>query len=454
MTQKLNIVILMADDHRFGSIGSTLETQVQSPNLDLLIRNGTSFERAYSMGGLTAAVCVPSRACLMTGVNTFEAVCSRQVDDSPGLQTLNPGTLLLPEIFCQAGYDTFGIGKWHNDPFSFNRAFTGGEAIFFGGMGDHFNLPIHDYDVSGAYSTPPSSTAGHHATDVFVESGMQFLRQRDEGKPFLLYISFTAPHDPRTAPNPHADSHSPEEIDITIFPNLYPEHPFDNGDLTVRDELLAPLPRQLADTRRHLSEYYAMISHLDARIGDLLACLTETGLADNTIVLYLSDHGLGLGQHGLMGKQNLYEHSLRIPCVWRGPGIPAGVKSSQLVQHMDILPTLCKLTGIQPHRELTGLPLFSDGLESPNQSRTAALSVYKNLQRCIVEHDLKLIQYYGYSGGKAELAYEQLFQLDVDPFETQNLTFTPSYQSEIIRLRDVLRNKQEEVADPLLGQAC
>ena len=441
-----NIIVLIADDHRFGAIGANLESQVRTPTLDRLMCEGTSFERAYTMGGLTAAVCVPSRACLITGCNTFEAVVSRQVDDYIGLQTLNPGLKLLPEVFRDAGYSTYGIGKWHNDQASFHRAFSGGEAIFFGGMGDHFNLPIHAYDPSGAYTAPAGSTGGRHATDVFVDAALDFLRVQDKATPFFLYLAFTAPHDPRTAPEAYADLYNPEHIDMTGFPNLYPEHPFDCGDLDVRDELLAPLPRQQAGTQRHLADYYALISHMDSRIGDIVDCLTETGQADHTILLYLSDHGLGLGQHGLMGKQNMYEHSVRIPCLWRGPGVPAGRKSSRLVQHMDMLPTLCSLTGIPGPPRVHGQPLFEGSMES----RTAILSVYKNLQRCVMENDLKLIQYFGAQDGRAKLSYEQLFDVQADPFETHNLAFAPAYGGELARLRRALRGLQEECGDPLL----
>ncbi len=445
-----NIVILVADDHRFEAMGSNREFQVRTPTLDRLVREGTSFERAYTMGGLTAAVCIPSRSCLMTGHNTFDAVVSRQTDDITGLQTLSPKLPLLPEIFREAGYNAFGIGKWHNDPASFNRAFNGGDAMFLGGMGDHFNLPLHAYDPGSAYTAPTGSTASRHATDVFVDAALDFLHVQAETTPFLLYLAFTAPHDPRTAPAAYTDRYSPAHMDLTQFPNLYPEHPFDCGDLDVRDELLASRPRQPAETRRHLAEYYAMIAHMDSRIGDILNCLAGTEQADNTIVLYLSDHGLGLGQHGLMGKQNLYEHSLRIPCLWRGPGIPRGRKSSRLVQHRDILPTLCSLAGIQGSSNGDGQPMFTTNGENAGEGRTAILAVYKHLQRCVIEKDLKLIQYFKEREGKAELAYEQLFELKTDPFETNNLAFAPAYGTELVRLREVLCSLQEECRDPLL----
>ncbi len=445
-----NIVILMADDHRFGAIGSNQEFQVHTPAIERLMAEGTSFERAYTMGGLTGAVCVPSRACLMTGADTFQAVRSRQVDDLAGLQALKSELVLLPELFRNSGYSTYGIGKWHNDRPSYARSFTGGTAIFFGGMGDHFHLPIHEFDPTGKFTSSPETTAGRHATDVFTDAALEFLDQRSRGMPFLLYLAFTAPHDPRTAPSSFMEKYNPREIDITGIPNLYSEHPFDNGDLRVRDELLAPLPRQQSETQKHIADYYTMISHMDARIGDILDRLTSTGLTQDTIVLYLSDHGLGLGQHGLMGKQNMYEHSLRIPFVWRGPGIPAGLKSDRLVQHRDVLPTLCELCRIQAPPGTSGQPLFEAGSESPPDDRNSIMAAYKDQQRCVIESDMKLIQYFQLKEGKSELVYEQLFNLDSDPFETRNLAFSPAFKPELSRLREALKSLQQECQDPLL----
>ncbi len=445
-----NIVIMIADDHRFGAIGSKQESQVHTPAIERLMAEGTSFERAYTMGGLTGAVCVPSRACLMTGADTFHAVQGRQVDDLAGLQVLNSELTLLPELFRNLGYNTFGIGKWHNDQPSFARSFTEGQAIFFGGMGDHFDLPIHAFDPSGKYALSPETTAGRHATDVFADAALDFLAQEGNPEPFLLYLAFTAPHDPRTAPSSFVQKQNAKEIDITGIPNLYPEHPFDNGDLSVRDELLAPLPRQHSETLEHMADYYAMISHMDARIGDILDCLTRTGLAQNTIVLYLSDHGLGLGQHGLMGKQNMYEHSLHIPFVWRGPGIPTGLKSDRLVQHRDVLPTLCELCRIQVPPGTSGLSLFEAGSESRPDDRKSIMAVYKDQQRCVIESDLKLIQYFQNKAGKSELVYEQLFSLESDPFETRNLAFSPAFKLDLSRLRETLSALQQECQDPLL----
>lgn len=449
MSPQPNVIVLVADDHRYSSCAATGEPGVHTPALDRLIREGMCFDRAYTQGGLTAAVCVPSRACLMTGVNTFDAVRGRTPDEAPGLQSLNPRLPLLPEVFRANGYHTFATGKWHNDMASFNRCFADGAAIFAGGMGDQFALPLRPYDHTGRYPDSAVVTGDRHATDIFADTALNFLRGYTGAQPFFLYAAFTSPHDPRTPPEAFADMYDPQDPVCTPPPNAYPRHPFPIGDLDVRDELLADFPRTEAALRQHAADYYGMISHMDGRIGHILDCLHELHLADNTLVLYISDHGLALGQHGLMGKQNLYEHSLRIPCILRGPGIPAGVRAGQLVQHMDVFPTLCGLAGIPVPETVEGLSLFegrTGDLQVPSQ---CLLTVYKHYQRSVLSESLKLIQHFAESGQGWALVYEQLFDIQSDPWETRNLAYDQRQQIPLEHLRVAMQALQQACGDPL-----
>ena len=131
------------------------------------------------------------------------------------------------------------------------------------------------------------------------------------------------------------------------LPKSYmPQHPFDNGELRVRDELLAPFPRTEQEMRKHLADYYAITTHLDFHLGRILDELKQQGLLDKTLIVYTSDHGLAVGgMHGLMGKQTLYEHSARVPCVVRAPGIRPGRRDA-LTYTPDLHPTLCELAGV------------------------------------------------------------------------------------------------------------
>lgn len=447
MPDRPNVLVLIADDHRYHSLGATEEEGVRTPVLDGLIAEGACFDRAYAMGGLTGAVCVPSRACFLTGVNAFDAVRSRTVDDAAGLQALHPQWTPLPQAFRDHGYLTYGIGKWHNDMESFNRSFADGAAIFAGGMGDPFALPVRPYDPSGQYPEANARPGPGHATDVFADAALDFLRTYEAERPFFLYVAFTAPHDPRTAPEPFADMYDPGDPALALPPNAYPRHPFAMGDLDIRDERLAAFPRTEAEVRGHVADYYGMISHMDQRIGDILQSLHARGWARNTIVLYLSDHGLALGQHGLMGKQNLYEHSLRIPCVWRGPGIAPGQRSPRLAQHMDAFPTLCQLAGIPLPQGVQGVSLFAAERE---RAQKPLLAAYKYFQRGLIGDRLKLIRHYVETEAGWRLAYEQLFDVLADPFEMHNLAFAPAYQDAKRRLARTLRERQREYADPLL----
>lgn len=449
MMARPNVLVMMADDHRYSSMAQARETDIHTPSLDRLVQEGVCFDRAYTMGGLTGAVCVPSRACLMTGVNTFDSVISRTVDDSAGLQTIRPQLPLLPQVFRDAGYQTFATGKWHNDRGSFQRCFADGASIFFGGMDDHFATPVHPYDPTGFYPDSAVTVSPQHSTDIFANTTIRFLRDYQGAAPFFLYAAFTAPHDPRTPPPEYAALYDAGDDRFALPPNAFPEHPFPAGDLDIRDELLAPFPRVEEETRQHLADYYSMITHLDRRVGDILDTLDTLGLASNTIVLYLSDHGLALGQHGLMGKQNMYDHSLHIPCILRGPGFPAGRRSSRLLQHMDIFPTLCEVADVRPPAGLEGESL-RQGWSQPDAD-SGILSAYKFYQRCVMRANMKLIHHYAEEDGHWMLAYEQLFDLQTDPFEIRNLAYDPRQQTQIRDLRARLRELQERYNDPLLA---
>ena len=334
---------------------------VHTPNLDSLVAGGTSFTHAHIPGGTCGAVCMPSRAMLHTGRSLFHL-------QGEGQQIPADHTL-LGEFLQSAGYECHGIGKWHNGSSSYARSFTSGAEIFFGGMWDHWNVPAHHYDPTGQYASavPYISDAfhsrdvdimqtdhispGRHSTDLFTDSAVAFLENAPADKPFFLNVAFMAPHDPRSMPKKYLDMFDPEKI---ILPkNFVPEHVFDYGIRDVRDEVLVPYPRREAEVRRHIAEYFAMIAHLDDGIGRILKALDNQKLRDNTIIVFAGDNGLALGQHGLFGKQSAYEHSVRVPLIFAGPGIPKGERRHGNCYLFDIFPTLAdllKLDATRRHR--------------------------------------------------------------------------------------------------------
>jgi arylsulfatase A-like enzyme len=400
------------------------------------------------LGGLSGAVCVPARAALHTGCNPFSASVGNALDGYSDLQRLNPQKALMVETFRRAGYHTFGTGKWHNCRDSFARSFASGSHIFFGGMSDHDQVPLHDFDPTGQYADENKYIGDGFSTDLFSGAAIDFLNGYEGDDPFFLYLAFTAPHDPRTPPAEYAALYPAEEI--TLPPNFVDEHAFDNGDLRLRDEVLAAFPRTEREVRQHIADYYGMISHMDAHIGRVLQALEASGRADDTIVVYTADHGLAVGQHGLLGKQNMYEHSVSVPLIVRGAQVPQGQVVEALTITYDIYPTLCQLAAVAVPETVESeslLPLFDD--ESAVVHPTV-YSHYRDIQRMVSDGRWKLIRYYKAKKDGAGVERVQLFDLHNDAWEMKDLA--AARPQEVERLQGELAAWMERVGDPLLEE--
>ena len=453
MANQPNILFLFTDDQRFDTIHALGNPIIRTPNMDRLVERGTAFTHAFIPGGTSGAVCMPSRAMVHTGRTLFHL-------EGAG-EGIPEAHVTLGECFRQAGYQTYGVGKWHNGPAAYARSFGGGDEIFFGGMADHWNVPAYHYDPSGQYAaTCPLIQdpwhgnavterrcdhihAGKHSTDVIAETGIRFIEEYDGGEPFLLYLAFLAPHDPRSMPRQFLAMYDPESMPLPG--NFLGGHPFDNGELHIRDEVLAGFPRTPEEIRRHLAEYYAMMGHLDARIGDVLAALEVRGLLEETIVVLAGDNGLAVGQHGLMGKQSLYEHSVRVPLVFAGPGVPQGVRTDAFAYLLDIFPTLCELTG-------TPAPATADGISlAPamrgGESRDLLYLAYTDKHRGVRDDRWKLIEYV--VNGRHSMT--QLFDLQHDPLERNNLAADPAHREVLARLRREMLRLRDEWDDRATG---
>jgi arylsulfatase A-like enzyme len=433
-TRRPNIVILFADDLRYSTIGC-LGYPVKTPSLDALAARGTIFTRAHIMGGMQGAICIPSRAMLLTGRTLFHL----QKDGQQIPQT----DLFLGQTLAKVGYDSYGVGKWHSAPAAYNRAFAGGSKIFFGGMTDQFKIPVQEYDPTGMYPQDRQTIAEKASSELFADAAIDFLCGRKNEKPFFLYVAFTSPHDPRTAPPEYVRMYPPESIELP--PNFLPQHPFDNGDLKLRDELLAAFPRDPADIRRQIGEYYAMITHLDAQVGRILKALDETGRTNDTIVIFAGDNGLAVGQHGLMGKQNLYEHSVRVPLMMAGPGIPAGQKLNGFCYLLDLYPTICELLHTPAPVNAEGVSLAPMIADPKVKARESIFYAYRNLMRGICDGRYKLIEY---TVGKEW--HTQLFDLQTDPWEMNNLADNTNFKSHRERLAELLKAARIQYDDPTL----
>lgn len=448
-----NLVVLFADDHRYGSVGLHGNPDVSTPHLDALGRRGTIFDRAHCQGGMHGAICVPSRASLMTGRNIFASTCDPTGRDSRASMTIPAEMPTLPQQLRKDGYRTHAIGKWHNDAASFARSFDSGDLLMFGGMSDHDGVPVRPFDASGMYPDDTVALADGFSTNLFADAACEFLRRQDGDRPFFLYVAFTSPHDPRTPPE--AWRYDPR--DVALPANYLPVHPFDNGEMSGRDENLEVWPREPGAIRQHIADYYGMISHMDDRIGQILATLEAQRLADDTVVVYSADHGLGVGQHGLLGKQNLYEHSTRVPLMVAGPSIEAGQRVPELVWHGDTTATLLELANIDPSGAADGRSLIpalrGTGLRDWREHAGAA---YRFTQRSVQDGRWKLIRSFAnpdyHDNGQQTRGSDtvQLFDLASDPWEMVNLAWDSRRREVRECLETALFAWQREVGDPML----
>ena len=431
-----NILFLFTDDQRFDTINALGNKDIITPNIDRLVRNGTTFTKAYIMGGTSPAVCAPSRAMLMTGRTLFHVEKKGTWD-----YNISKKYKTLPEALRTAGYTTFGTGKWHNGGASYARSFSTGAKIMFGGMSDHYDIPVHDFNPAGKYPREKRyQLKGKHSSELYADAAIQFLQHYEDKNPFFMYVSFQAPHDPRDMPKEYLDMYDPEKIPLPR--NFMPEHPFDNGEMKVRDEGLTPWPRTPGEIRKHIAAYYAMITHMDAQIGRVLESLRKTGQAENTIIVFAGDNGLAVGRHGLMGKQNVYEHSVHVPLIFSGPGIPQGRKRDAFCYLFDIYPTLCEMTGTAVPDTVEGKSLSPLLKNKKARLRDTMFFAYRDFQRSVRDHRYKLIEYM--VKGKRTT---QLFDLQSDPWEIKNLIDDPGYAKHRNRLRKELLRWREQLDD-------
>jgi arylsulfatase A-like enzyme len=419
-----NVLILLADDQRADTIAALGNTRIRTPNLDRLASQGTAFTRTYCMGSLQGAVCVPSRAMLLTGRTLFHV--KEDLADQP----------TWPEAFAKEGYTTFLTGKWHNKAKSALRVFQQGKAVFLGGMGDPYKLIIQE--ISPEHTFVNERTSGEHSVKRFADAAADFIRSQTGERPFLCYVPFNLPHDPRVAP---PDYHERYNADRPPLPaNFLPQHPFNNGELVIRDEELAPWPRTPQVVRQHLADYYAAIEFLDAQIGRILAALKASGRYENTLIVFAADHGLAIGSHGLFGKQNLYEHSMRAPLIIAGPGIPRGRRMDALSYLLDIFPTVGDLAGVPAPEGNEGLSLAPILAGKQRRCRDSIFTAYRNVQRAVRDDDWKIIVY-------PEVNKTQLFNLRDDPEELHDLADDPGRAGEILHLTGLLRRWQKQLDD-------
>jgi arylsulfatase A-like enzyme len=305
---------------------------------------------------------------------------------------------------------------------------------------------LYHFDPTGTYPAEAQFHGDRFSSVMYADAAIEFIRTLPtRGRPALIYVAFTAPHDPRTPPPPFDTLYDPGQTPLPD--NFLPEHPFDNGELHNRDEDLLPIPRDPNQVRKEIAAYYGMISEVDSEIGRILDTLEQEHLLDQTIIVFAGDNGLALGSHGLLGKQNVYDDSVRVPLIIAGPGIAANVVSDRFAYLHDLLPTLAALLGLDPPASSEGSTLL--GANSAVHTPTA-YHQYRDLHRGIRTADhWKLIGYRLTATG-SQFDRLQLFDLNADPSEMNDLSTVDSYQVKLGEMQSRLAGERARYDDPLL----
>lgn len=401
-----NILHIHADDHRADGLHALGTELLQTPNLDSLVASGMTFTRAYTMGSMVGGVCLPSRTMMLTGKSWLRIPKDKEGDPAA----------TLPKVLSAAGYQTFHVGKGGN-------AYTAGIKAF-----DQSTV-LEDFGEM-------RKSSSERQTDVV----LNFLGERQAAKPFYIYLAPPVPHDPRLAAPEFASRYAAKDVPLPAA--FLPLHPFDNGEQTVRDETLAPWPRTPEDTKQQLADYYACVTGLDHHIGRIFAALKASGQWSNTVVIFSGDNGLSMGEHGLFGKQNLYEFGgMHVPLVIAGPGIKKG-KSEAFVYLMDLFPTFAELGGAKTPPDVEGKSLIPLLTGKQAKLREVGYTAYRDCQRAIRDDRWKLIRY-------PQINRTQLFDLKSDPRELNDLAAKPEHAAKITKLTALLEKEMARNGDTI-----
>lgn len=470
---KPNIVFLFTDDQTYESVRALgNNNEIYTPNMDRLVSNGTSFTNAYNMGGWGGAICVASRSMIVSGSYIWNAQKKGRLwseNDSTAL------TQTWSKLMETQGYNTYMTGKWHVQAPA-DKVFGKIKDVRPGMPGDYRNElssatkkwreesgDMKDWNkyMPLGYGRPLNETdtewmptdsvnggfweGGKHWSEVVKDNALEFIREATpKDDPFFMYLAFNAPHDPRQAPQKFIDRYPLDKIKVPE--SFLPEYPWKDeigNPPNLRDEALAPFPRTEYAVKKHRQEYYAIITHLDEQIGKILDALEASGEMDNTYIFFTSDHGLAVGQHGLIGKQSLFDHSVRVPLMIVGPDIPKGNIRRQDVYLQDIMATSLELAKIEKP-SYVNFNSFMDIIkkEEAESHYNGIYGAYRNLQRMIRKDGFKLLVY-------PKIAKVLLFDLENDPEEINNLSNKPEHADRVKILFKDLIELQKKMEDEL-----
>lgn len=444
--ERPNVLLIVSDDQRPDTLAALGNKVIQTPNLDRLVQQGTAFTRA-TCGN---PICTPSRAEILSGCSSFR---SGVIDFG---RPIDPELPLMARWFADAGYQTSYVGKWHNDGLPTDRGYARTNGLYRGGGGkwyepqvDWAGRPVSGYrgwifqdDAGTKY---PDRGVGLTAdiSEKFAQAAVELIGQ-SASKPFFIHVNFTAPHDPLMVHPEYAKLYNADRMPLPA--NFAARHPFDHGNFDGRDEKLFAWPRTPEETRGELAAYYAVISHMDAQIGRILNAVKKAGKMENTIIVFSSDHGLGVGSHGLRGKQSMYEHTIGVPLIMRGPGISKDRRLTTQCYLRDLFPTLCDLAGIDgPGQQIDGRSLLPALHGEQQQVHPFIVGYFRHFQRMIRDENWKLIEY-------PAVGRKQLFHISEDPYELNDLSDAPDHAARMAALSVELHRWLKDNDDPLFHQ--
>ena len=459
-----NILFIMSDDHAAHAMSCYGSRINQTPNLDRIASGGMRFDNCFC----TNSICTPSRASILTGTyNHINQVTTLSTPMDNTLQT-------FPKLLQNVGYQTAVFGKWHL------------------GIGpDHCPTGFDDWAVlpgQGFYHNPEfifkgpdggvRRTVQGYVTDLITDLTLNWLEERDRERPFCLLYHHKAPHRPWYVDEKHAHLYLNEEIPEpeTLFDD-YSDRASAAAAATMRvgvhmteTDLKCELPRGLSENemrkwayQRYIKDYLRVIASVDENVGRVLDYLDAQGLTENTLVIYTSDQGFFLGDHGWYDKRFMYEESLRMPFILRYPKeVLPGTTNDDIILNVDFAPLFLDLAGLPVPSDMQGhsfRPILQ-GSTPPDwpQAMYYRYWMHKEHHNVYAHYGLRTKQYkliYYYSDalgqiGAIDETYDpewELFDLAADPHELHSLADNPAYAGIMRELKDELHNRQAEVGD-------
>lgn len=445
-----NIVFIMSDDHAAHAISAYGSRLIQTPNIDRLAKEGMKFENCF----VTNSICTPSRAAILTGKYSH-------LNGVPVFNHIDNTQPMLPKYLQAAGYYTGMIGKWHlggNDP---QRPAEGSPAGF-----DYWNI----LPGQGAYFDPAMIEMGQrkkltgYTTDIITDLSIDFIRNRPSDKPFFLMYHHKAPHrnwQPNEKHRRQYENYEPPipptfdddyrgKSDASRQATMHIDADLNDNDLKIKPPAgLSGAELKRWKFKRYMQDYLACVASVDDNIGRFLDYLDQSGLADDTIVVYTSDQGFFLGEHNFFDKRFMYEESLRMPFLIRWPKrIKAGSVSQGMILNVDFAPTFLEAAGAKVPAEMQGrsiLPLLSGRV--PKDWRTSMYYRYYHPGH----HNVAA--HYGVRTSRYKLIFFnqlnqwEMYDLQKDPLEMRNVYADPGYVRIVGQLKKELSRLKKELKD-------